>query len=147
MKKFFTTFLSLMFLVTILSSQVQFNSDIEFAHEILDNREEFYFYFEIDNISDIIELSSILSIDKKDGNIVYAYATPEQFEEFLTYNLEFNPVEDYYNPAKAITMATTVAQMANWDRYPTHAVYVQMMNDFVTNYPDLCELEVIVQSV
>ncbi|MDD2200314.1 MAG: M14 family zinc carboxypeptidase, partial [Bacteroidales bacterium] len=147
MKKFFTTFLSLIFLVSILSSQVQFNSDIEFAHEILDNREEFYFYFEIDNISDIIELSSILSIDKKDGNIVYAYATPEQFEEFLTYNLEFNPVEDYYNPAKAITMATTVAQMANWDRYPTHAVYVQMMNDFVTNYPDLCELEVIGQSV
>ena len=33
--------------------------------------------------------------------------------------------------------------MANWDRYPTYGVYIQMMQDFAANYPNICRLETI----
>jgi len=38
-------------------------------------------------------------------------------------------------------MATTVAEMANWDRYPTYDVYIAMMYQFASDYPSICRLE------
>lgn len=58
----------------------------------------------------------------------------------------FPPVEED-NAAKAITMATTPAQMANWDRYPTYSTYVNMMQQWATDYPTLCRLDTIGTSV
>ena len=58
----------------------------------------------------------------------------------------FPPVEED-NAAKAITMATTPAQMANWDRYPTYSTYVTMMQQWATDYPTLCRLDTIGTSV
>jgi murein tripeptide amidase MpaA len=40
-------------------------------------------------------------------------------------------------------MAGTVAEMLNWDRYPTYEVYVEMMETFAADYPEICELELI----
>ena len=58
----------------------------------------------------------------------------------------FPPVED--TGAKAtITMATTVEQMANWDRYPTYPVYLEMMQRWVDSFPDLCHIDTIGTSV
>jgi PKD repeat protein/murein tripeptide amidase MpaA len=121
--------------------------EMEFAQEKLNQREEFYFTFKCENHDLVREISRQLSIDKVQGNTVFAYANPQEFAEFLEYNLNFEPVYDYYNSPKALTMATTVAQMASWDRYPTHAVYLQMLDNFVTNYPALCKVETIGTSV
>lgn len=40
-------------------------------------------------------------------------------------------------------MATTVAQMSDWDRYPTHDVYVEMMQAYEDDYPNICNLDTI----
>ena len=48
---------------------------------------------------------------------------------------------------KAINMATTVAEMAGWDRYPTYPVYLEMMHLWATNYPELCHVDTIGISV
>ncbi|HRS99525.1 MAG TPA: PKD domain-containing protein [Bacteroidales bacterium] len=93
------------------------------------------------------ELSQNISIDKVQGKTVFAYANPEEWEYFKTKNIKFEPVWDYYFAPKSIVMATTVAQMANWDRYPTHAVYLEMLDNFAANYPSLCKVEVIGNSV
>jgi len=121
--------------------------EMEFAQEKLTQREEFYFTFNCENRDLVREISRQLSIDKVQGSTVFAYANPQEFAVFLTYNLAFEPVYEYYNSSKALTMATTVAQMASWDKYPTHAVYLQMLDNFVTNYPALCKLETIGTSV
>ncbi|MEA3447785.1 MAG: M14 family zinc carboxypeptidase, partial [Bacteroidota bacterium] len=113
----------------------------------LEERGEFYFQFECTSPEIIHELSDVLSIDGKDGTTYFAYANESAFETFLSYDLLFQPVESYYNQSKATTMATTVAEMAGWDRYPTHDVYVQMMNAYATNYSSICELDTIGQSV
>ena len=57
----------------------------------------------------------------------------------------FPPVED--PEPKALTMATTVAQMANWDRYPTYPVYLEMMQDWANEFPNLCHVDTIGTSV
>ena len=119
----------------------------DFAMQKLNEREEFYFTFNCSNRDLVRELSRVLSIDKVQGSTVFAYANPQEFEVFLTYNLSFTPVYEYYNSSKATTMATTVAQMASWDRYPTHAVYLQMLDNFVATYPSLCKLQTIGTSV
>jgi hypothetical protein len=44
-------------------------------------------------------------------------------------------------------MATSIEEMANWNRYPTLSVYNQMMAKFVADYPNLCKLDTIGTSV
>lgn len=46
-----------------------------------------------------------------------------------------------------IVMATTVAEMENWDRYPTYQTYLDMMYGFAEKYPALCRLDTIGFSV
>ncbi len=142
--------LIILFSIFILASfsWLYAQSNLDFAYQTLEERGEFYFQFECSSPEVINELNDILSIDGRDGTTFYAYAGDESaFEQFLSYDLIFQPVESYYDKSKALTMATTVAQMDNWDRYPTHDVYEQMMSDFATNYPDICTLETIGQSV
>ena len=57
----------------------------------------------------------------------------------------FPPVEE--PETKALTMATTVAQMSNWDRYPTYSVYLSMMQGWANDFPYLCRLDTIGTSV
>lgn len=47
------------------------------------------------------------------------------------------------NEKPALTMATTVEQMATWNRYPTYSVYLQMLENFQTNFPTLCKIDTI----
>lgn len=45
--------------------------------------------------------------------------------------------------AGELTMATTLAQMDFWNRYPTYSVYCEMMERFQTQYPGLCRIDTI----
>ena len=49
--------------------------------------------------------------------------------------------------SKAIPMATTVEEMADWDRYPTYDTYLEMMRRWVATYPTLCHVDTIGTSV
>ena len=58
----------------------------------------------------------------------------------------FPPVPDSLAP-KVVNMATTLDEMASWDRYPTYEVYVDMMQRFANDYLTLCHLDTIGTSV
>ncbi len=58
----------------------------------------------------------------------------------------FPPVEETFE-TKAINMATTIEGMANWDRYPTYPVYLEMMQRWAEDYPTLCHIDTIGTSV
>jgi len=107
--------------------------------------QEYIFKFKVENKNELKKLTHQISIDNYQNGEVTAYANQKEFEKFKTLGYEFELIP---HPAtgKVINMATTTAQMANWDRYPTYEVFVQMMNDFATNYPDLCELVTIGES-
>jgi hypothetical protein len=101
--------------------------------------QEYILKFKVNSKSELVKLTNMISIDNYKNGEVIAYANLEEFEEFkklgYSYQLLPHPAE-----GKVINMATTVAQMANWDRYPTYSVYLEMMNNFAINYPNLCQI-------
>lgn len=104
--------------------------------------QEYYFKFSEkskERINTIV--TKAVSIDKIEGSTVYAYANPKELEKIksLGYNVEM--LAHPSTLAKSLTMATTIAQMASWDRYPTYEVYRGMMKKWQQDYPALCKLD------
>ena len=48
---------------------------------------------------------------------------------------------------RGITMATTVDEMASWDRYPTYNTYLTMMSRWAETFPTLCHVDTIGTSI
>lgn len=57
------------------------------------------------------------------------------------------PPEEEPLGSKVLNMATSVEQMASWNRYPTYSVYLSMMQGWATAYPNLCRLDTIGTSI
>lgn len=55
----------------------------------------------------------------------------------------FPPEESTSATKSTITMATTLEEMAAWDRYPTYDTYLAMMQHWAETYPDLCTVDTI----
>ena len=126
----------------------QTKDDLQFIEQTLENRGEIVLRFPHNGNRELVnELGHIISIDKITDAYVEAYANAREYEQFKTYGIEYEPVYEYYCQTRALNMATSVAQMANWDRYPTYAVYLEMMHNYATNYPTLCKMDTIGYSV
>ena len=71
---------------------------------------------------------------------VRIYLGRHEYSDFLAQNLPFEiiPAERADAP-----VATTLADMANWNKYPSYEVYVQMMQNFQNNFPNLCKIDTI----
>lgn len=123
--------LSIMFFTIIILSD--FISLLSAAEKI----EEVYFRFPLSDKNNISDYQPVIALDKIEDNFAYAYATEKQFAGILEKKLK---VEILTNPSKIYNyrMATTREEMRNWDYYPTYEVYVEMMYQFQTDYPELC---------
>jgi len=136
------TFLLFIFLTGSLCAQVSM-TEREKALQILENRGEVYFSFEKPADISPRQLTRMMSIDKVQGTRVYAYANTSEFAGFLSLKIDFSLVDEYYNSPKAITMASGLSEMQNWDRYPTYSLYVEMMQKWANDYPAICRLDTI----
>jgi len=103
------------------------------------NAAETYYKFDIGSKDEIGKITKLISIDNVDGYTVYAYANDRQLEDFreLGYAITILP-----NPGTLIEprMSTDKDGLAAWDSYPAYSAYISMMNDFATNYPNLCQI-------
>ena len=138
-------FLLFLFIVSLSSMAQKNTNELLKATDQIATFSDVYFKFNVNNRSEINKLPKFISIDhrtKHEKNTVYAYVHKTRFQDLLDLEIPFEVVSKGMD-SKALTMATTVAEMANWDRYPTHGVYLQMMQDFATNYPAICRLETI----
>lgn len=111
---------------------------ISFNFSFAQNFTEYHFKFEIKDKSELNELTKIISIDKVIGNTVFAYSTNLTMDKFLSLNYDYSLIQTPKN-SKA-DVATTIEGMANWNKYPTYDVYVEMMNHYASTYPDICKL-------
>lgn len=142
-----------LYIITVLLLAVsmvfgQTKSDLQFIEQTLENRGEVVLRFPHNGNRELVrELNRIMSIDKVTDTYAEAYANRAEYEAFKTYGIEYEPVYEYYRQTRALNMATSVAQMANWDRYPTYAVYLEMMQNYAQNYPTLCKMDTIGYSV
>lgn len=133
MKRFLTLSLLLIVSISVLAQA----NDLQ---KIMQNRNEFYFSFEIDELQELGKIANSISIDKLDGNTVVAYANHKQYEKFLSLGYETtlltppSMLEEH-----AMYDGRTRAEY-DWDEYPTYEAYVAMMEEFAAEYPDKCTL-------
>lgn len=59
----------------------------------------------------------------------------------------FPPVDAPDGAKAVVNMATTVAEMSDWDRYPTYETYLAMMQGWAEEFPTLCHIDTIGTSV
>ncbi|HHT03213.1 MAG TPA: T9SS type A sorting domain-containing protein [Bacteroidales bacterium] len=97
-------------------------------------------------IKDLDLLANTINLDYPKGNNWLAYVNEKEYNNFLKLNLKHSFFEEGNSP-KALTMATNMAQMNNWDKYPTYEVYDSIMRRFAQTYPTICKLDTIGFSV
>lgn len=114
----------------------------EKAYEYLNRRGEVYFSFPNPGRELLTELGKIISIDHVNKDSVYAYASKLEFPVFETTSIPFTVLIPAGETFHTKTLAT-----GYWDFYPTHDQYEQMMQEFETDFPELCHLFSIGKSV
>ncbi|MBN2669731.1 MAG: PKD domain-containing protein [Bacteroidales bacterium] len=135
MRTLFTTFM--LIFSYFLVAQTQF----DLARSIIAQKGQVQISFEEQNSEKVKSLSRIISIEKYQNGIVKAYLSMPQLEKFESFAYNFSIVEP--KSTQALNVATSIAQMANWDRYPSYEVYVEMMQQYAENYPNICRLDTI----
>ncbi len=136
-------------IVFFTSNSLFANGSAEYmkAQEYLDERGEVYFKFFVNSLLDInkISMETEVSIDRIEGNKVYAYANKEEFGKFAERNLDF---EVLVPPG----LQTEVTMSDSYDdpergtrfdfyRYPTYPAYLAQMNAWQSQYPEVCKLD------
>ncbi len=102
---------------------------------------EKYISIEITSREDISIITNLVSIDKREGSTLYAYALPDEIEALENKGIAYEELTLPRDQRAVLTMATDITQMGNWDRYPTYEVYLDLMNSFATNYPEICSIQ------
>ena len=80
-----------------------------------------------------------MSVIAKNGNSVLAYMNKDEYVNFLNMNLPYTAIPKTRNLNS--TVATSVGEMSNWDKYPSYDLFIEMMYQFQTDYPELCKVE------
>ena len=115
-------------------------------------RGEVYFSFSVpagtDSKTLLNQLGRFISIDHKKGTHIFAYANRHGFQKFLSYHVNYKvqPAPSMLLP-RAVLDRGKQKNTSQWNYYPSYPEYLKLMDDFQTNYPQLCELVNIGQSV
>jgi hypothetical protein len=99
-----------------------------------------YFKFQVKSHDEVNKLTQFISIDNVVELTVYAYATDQQFDYFKTLGYKY---EELPSPGSLIhppMSSTPEGVITDWDVYPTYQGYLDMMNQYATDYPSLCQI-------
>lgn len=118
--------------------------------ELFKTSGEVYFSFHIQSQQELESLTRIISIDNVTGTQVRAYANREEFAKFaeLGYDYEVLPhpgsllSKEQLRPSGAGEGTQTI-----WNYYPAYQEYLDIMDGFAANFPDICKLVPIGTSV
>ena len=110
--------------------------------EVFGNNGEIYFILKGAS-SEVSALTRIISIDNVMNGDVYAYASVKEFEA-LKARFDF-PFFQLPKPGElsSVSMSNNSREVLDWNYYPTYQAYLQIMQDFATNFPDLCDIDTI----
>lgn len=120
------------------------------AQQQLGTRGEVYYRFSVNNLDDVGILTDIVSIDKIDGNEIYAYANKKEFEEFLKRNFYYEvltPPSLACPPPAMSDYADVKFPLIDWTKYPTYSGYQNIMSQLQSTYPDKVKCQTIGTSV
>jgi len=126
--------LSLLILTAILNAQ-----DVD---RIFKDRLEVYFTFQAESPDVIHSLTRMISIDNVEENLqVFAYANKNSFAEFLEQGIDYKILQHpgtLHHPRMLDNV--DIKNITDWDFYPTYDAYVDMMYQFETDFPEICDV-------
>ncbi|MCX7705644.1 MAG: M14 family zinc carboxypeptidase [bacterium] len=101
---------------------------------------EVYFRFQSSSVFSLNEISRVVSIAKIKDGWIYAYANEEEFKKFLLFKIDYEILEHpgyavNINPALKFSLTLT-----SGSRYPSYNEYIEMMNQFQSLKPDICQI-------
>ncbi|HLN53391.1 MAG TPA: M14 family zinc carboxypeptidase [Lentimicrobium sp.] len=110
--------------------------------EVFNGDGEIYFILK-DAATQADKLTHIISIDNVKNGDIFAYASVKEFEELRSlYNFTFYQLP---KPSELmeVEMSGSTRDVLDWNYYPTYTGYLQIMQDFATNFPNICEIDTI----
>ncbi len=130
---------NLFILTFFLSLFLNLSSQDDGLYSLMKERNEFYFEFEYD-FHNLAEISKVISIDKVDGNNVVAYASNDEYENFLTFGIETTLLIPPSMSESHKMYDGKNRDKYEWNEYPTYDAYESMMREYAESYPDKCSL-------
>jgi hypothetical protein len=123
----------------------QDNQAIQDAKKMLNERGEVYLSIPFQADISFTELASCLSIDHIHSGEIRAYANEKQFAAFLKLNSSFSLLTP---PSLLHPFEEREGNLrSTWDFYPSWPAYLEMMEEFVTEFPEICKIDTIGYSV
>lgn len=127
----------------VITASAQHSSTIpERALSEFSRRGEIYLRIKITDQDMFTKVARLISVDNVDQSWIYAYASFEDFKEFLNTGFYYEILTHPSDLPAEIRMAgpEELRQVTSWDFYPTYEGYLSMMNQFAANYPHLCQV-------
>ena len=109
-------------------------------HQLMQERNEFYFTFNLNGNDDLYAIAHTISVDRIDGNVVTAYANNKEFTSFQALGYEVTLQTPPSMLEKHVLWDGSNRAEYDWDQYPTYDAYENMMFQFATDHPDKCEI-------
>ena len=129
-----------LFLVLFLFVTFELTAQENKLSELMQDRNEYYFTFELNGNDNLKKIAQTISVDRVDGNVVTAYANNKQFAEFQKLGYEITLQTPPSMMFEAEMWDGSNRAEYDWDQYPTYSAYENMMYAFATDHPDMCEI-------
>jgi len=102
-------------------------------------------FFDQPGHDQLAEISRSISVSHVREGKAYAVLLEHDIDYFLSLNLQFKLVDRA--ETKSVLSALSVAEAMNWDVYPTYFQYDTIMHKFATEYPEICRVDTIGESM
>ena len=130
----------ILMLAVILSGSIFAQKSQKELHQLMQQRNEYYFTFNLNGDDDLSAIARCISVDRVDGNMVTAYANSKDFTNFQRFGYEVTLQTPPSLLEKVAMWDGNNRAEYEWDSYPTYEAYEAMMFQFATDHPDKCEI-------
>lgn len=101
--------------------------------------------FDLPDREKLDSISSKISVYKIKDKKVFAVISIRDISYMEYFPLQYNIIDR--NNTKSVQSALSVEEAMNWDKYPSYQQYDSILHKLTEDYPSLCRLEIIGESV
>ena len=136
-----------LFLMLIVSFSVFAQKPmVETLSNYINNNKEAYVKVNCNSEKEVYLLSQKIAIDKPTNGDVFAYISKNNLSDFLEMNLDFT-METRPSELFVPEMYDGSKEIYDFEHYPTYEAYIAMMEQFAADYPEICQVFSIGNSV
>ncbi|MDD2631926.1 MAG: M14 family zinc carboxypeptidase [Bacteroidales bacterium] len=141
--------ISRLLLLIYLAPGLAVSAQTLLPEEILATRGEIYFKTVVGDRDLVNKISHLVSVDYLHEDTVFAYANEKEFLAFTKTGLDYTILLAPGLRDVPVVMRDNVdiRNIRSWDFYPTYTAYLDMMQQYADEYPDLCQCFSIGQTV